>query len=338
VRQVAAIPAAERSAYLGSAACVTCHTKQAGQRDSHHAVTLRRVAEVDRSRFRRGGAQTDAATGTRTQVALRGDRCVLTARQRGRSEEVEAEYAFGSGNRGVTYLGPAKGRRIELRLSYYRPVDRWDVTPNQQGSPLPESPVGRIVAGKDEETCFACHSTALVSSGGKLRPEQSILGIGCEGCHGPGSAHVAAVRSGAADLKMANLGKAPAHVSEKLCGQCHSAPGSNDPTDPNVQAQLARFQSIALPLSACYVKSEGRLTCMTCHDPHQDATQRSRVEYNRICASCHRPAATPHRVTCTFQPTGDCVGCHMPSTVLPVATNPRYHQHWIGVWGKKPAP
>ena len=44
--------------------------------------------------------------------------------------------------------------------------------------------------------CFGCHATAAVT-GGKLNPASAMPGISCEGCHGPGAAHVALAHAGA---------------------------------------------------------------------------------------------------------------------------------------------
>jgi hypothetical protein len=71
---------------------------------------------------------------------------------------------------------------------------------------------------------------------------------------------------------------------------------------------LVRFQPVGLMQSACYLKSQGALSCSTCHDPHA-RTSTDTPAYEAVCLSCHRgPSKTP----CKVSPTAGCVGCHMP--------------------------
>jgi hypothetical protein len=246
------------------------------------------------------------------------------------------EYVFGSGNRTFVYAGHYGGELLEFRISYYRQADRWYWTATQEvGMPHP-NPLGRARDAKDFEGCFNCHATALVSDG-VLRPEESLLGVGCETCHGPGKAHIRAAERKEPDLKMADLSKDRQRVSIEICGQCHRAPDTGSPDDPSLKRSLPRLQGLALSLSACFKKSEGKLACVTCHDPHRNADRITRAEYNGQCVSCHTPGRASH-VACPVKPRGDCVSCHMPEQRVSIPTNPTFRNHWIKVWPKeKPA-
>jgi hypothetical protein len=110
-----------------------------------------------------------------------------------------------------------------------------------------------------------------------------------------------------------------------LCARCHSPRGrSVQPTD----ADAVRFQGTTLTWSRCYQESQGGMSCITCHDPHHDAVT-SPSHYQAKCLACH--GASPEsdkgdhgrapvlvegvrRVTCTVNPTAQCLGCHMPKT------------------------
>ncbi len=327
-----AVSLSERAGFAGSQACIRCPVTERGQLASRHALTLTPAgAPQHQARFRTGARRTDPATGIEYTVGLAAGRGRLVARQGRRARSVTAEYGFGSGNRGVTYLGRDGDRTLELRLSYYAPLRGWDFSPNQPPGARTGAPGGRPVAPSEEAQCFLCHSTALVAGADRPHPERSILGIGCEGCHGPGRTHIAAIERGDRDPRMARLATEPQRVSLEICGTCHSPSTSDDLADPAVSGQLARFQSLALAQSACFRKS--RLSCMTCHDPHRDAVTGG-TTYNAICGSCHS-AATPGQVACKVPRAVDCVKCHMPAQALDIPTRPIYRNHWIGVWTGK---
>jgi hypothetical protein len=139
------------------------------------------------------------------------------------------------------------------------------------------------------------------------------------------------------DLRITRFAPLRERISLELCGRCHRAPGSVDVSDPVNAAQLARFQAQALSMSACFRKSEARLSCVTCHDPHRDAEPAASTGYNRRCAGCHAAAGLPvpfRRRSCPVAPRGDCVACHMPVQEVAMPSRPRFRTHWIKVWEK----
>jgi hypothetical protein len=322
----------DRERYAGSASCVGCHQAEASQQRSRHARTVQPVtADVERARFATRAVVLDSKQQVRYQPAVRQGRCVLRAADASSEAEASADYAFGSGRRAVTYLGQSPGGSVQLRLSWY-PGHGWDWTPGL----LPGSPVaGRLgqALGKSGETrCFSCHSTALVQDKDGLKLGRSLLNVGCEACHGPGKEHVAAARRGEGDLRIARLSARRQEVALWVCAQCHSAPGQIDIRNPELKAQLPRFHGAALAMSRCV--TEGKLTCVACHNPHRDADETPRAAYNGVCRSCHGSPRQEAAATreCPVRPRGDCVSCHMPAqgTGLPGAR--LFHNHWIKVW------
>jgi hypothetical protein len=262
--------------------------------------------------------------------------CVLTARAAsGSPSTIAAEWAFGSGHRGWTYTGRQDGEPVELRLTYYSREKRWAFTPGQQMGVRTGTPVGRKMDLHTERGCFVCHSTALVEEAGRLEPGHSILGVGCETCHGAGREHVEAVQRQDPDLHMVRLGDYRDRVTIDLCGQCHRTATSNDPDAPMTRSQLPRLQGLAMSMSECFKKSGGKLSCVTCHDPHKNADRTSRVEYNRACLSCHSPQAADQVPCKVSNAAGDCVSCHMPEQVVDMPTSPKYRTHLIKAWGRK---
>jgi hypothetical protein len=334
-----AVSAAARDDYLGSRACVPCHQRQAEQLQSRHARTLAAVtAATHGAAFQQRSEVFDPFVLGVYRTAVKDGRCVLELAAGNTRAAVDADFAFGSGNRGVTYVGAYRGQRVELRLSYYARLRRWGFTPSQQAGGKVETPVGRLLGAEAEAECYRCHTTALVrEAGGRVEPERSLLGVGCESCHGPGRAHVEAVRRHSPDLQMARLSSIRDRLSVELCGQCHRSPQNDDPASSVVQSQLPRLQGIALARSACSQRSGGKLSCVSCHDPHENADRTSRQTYNQRCLACHASAGAGQTL-CSTAPKGDCVVCHMPEQKVDIPTSPTFHTHWIKVWEKTAPP
>ena len=82
-------------------------------------------------------------------------------------------------------------------------------------------------------------------------------------------------------------------------------------------------QAYRLRQSACFLKSQGRLTCLTCHNPHLPAAEES---YREKCIGCHA------QVTSAGHPAlqnADCVSCHMPRRRTQDAIHIRLTDHLI---------
>ena len=65
--------------------------------------------------------------------------------------------------------------------------------------------------------------------------------------------------------------------------------------------------------SQCFLKSNGALSCTTCHNPHdvqhgEDATQR----FTAVCRQCHGASLNQLVSAGKHTASTDCVGCHMP--------------------------
>ncbi len=78
--------------------------------------------------------------------------------------------------------------------------------------------MAKQLTGEELKECFACHTTGYGKPGGFVSLEKTpdLANLGCEACHGPGSAHVEA--DGDAGL-IAGKGK----ISVKqTCEHCHN--------------------------------------------------------------------------------------------------------------------
>ncbi len=195
--------------------------------------------------------------------------------------------------------------------------------------------------------CDGCHSVDYDIATKKV----SEWNVGCEKCHGPGSAHV--------ERPVASTILNPARFdyvhANDTCIQCHSQgrPPKNPiegkyydwPVGFHVGLNLAdfwdleehklgetsfthfpdgtahknRMQGNDFVLSLMYARG---VTCSNCHDPHgTDNPGIVREKGNGLCLGCHGPNAQngPHTATIeqhTHHAAGstgsECIACHMP--------------------------
>ncbi|MHB1557225.1 MAG: tetratricopeptide repeat protein [Isosphaeraceae bacterium] len=352
--------------YVGSASCAPCHRgEHRTQQASRHSRTFFREADLAKVELPESPIRDpfDAAV---VHTLARGKDGLVHQKTRAGSKVFEAvvQYAFGSGDRGLTPVGrDANGRAYELRLSDYpeshgssstgRPVARWDVTSGHPRTPSkPEEFLGQPLTEDLVRRCVFCHVTDIKGAVDRTGPCAMDHGIGCERCHGPGGNHLLAVEGKLVDLDAAIA--RPNHASGepivKLCAECHSPRGikiaRDDPAAP-------RFQGTTLTWSRCYTESQNALDCTTCHDPHRNAST-SKPEYEARCLECHSPAGRERassaakltagrsppqspglrldarRTVCPVNPSTGCIDCHMPavSGVVPHST---FTDHFIRV-------
>jgi Flp pilus assembly protein TadD len=208
------------------------------------------------------------------------------------------EWAFGSGVRGITPVGSIGGSYFEHRISWYTVGDRAGLTMGHKADP-PDDVVAALGAKQPAETifrCFNCHAT-----GSKTGPDVSELqpGVQCERCHGPGEAHVRAPSA----KTIENPGRLSPRALVEACGQCHRLPPSGVDDRESI-----RFAPVGLMGSRCFRES-GKLSCLTCHDPHSDVNHDAAYYVNK-CLECH--AGSTPAVNCPRATRDNCLPCHMP--------------------------
>jgi tetratricopeptide (TPR) repeat protein len=353
---------AEPASYVGASRCAGCHAAEfQAQQASRHARTFFRDSELGDLPL--PGSPVPDPVDPAVVHALRRDdagRIHQRTKAGGGVFEAVVQYAFGSGDRGLTLVGrdPA-GHAYELRLSDYRApkddrpgagnVAHWDVTTGHPrrvtraeeflGQPLSEDSVRR---------CLSCHVTdpeAIQKGSGACAADRAIS---CERCHGPGGNHLLAVEGKLVqtDPAIARPSLASGARIVRLCAQCHSPRGLEVSRDDRA---AVRFQGTTLTWSRCYTESDDALDCVTCHDPHRDAST-SMAHYEAKCLECHsrqpdQPAAAkagpgrlrsrprrdgPTSTTCPVDPSTGCIGCHMP-TVGGVVPHSTFTDHFIRV-------
>jgi tetratricopeptide (TPR) repeat protein len=330
----------EPAPYVGSARCAGCHREiYRSQQESLHAKTYYRGAGFDALPLP-GRAVTDPANPAVTHTIDReGPRLRFETRHGDKTYRALVDYAFGSGDRGLTLVGrDEQGRSRELRLSHYSDGPAWDVTFGHPPRPTAAQGgyLGEFLLADDVLRCFFCHTTVARSARDGVGPESADHGIGCERCHGPGGNHTVAVSLKFPDLAIARPLPGTGEQVVALCAQCHS-PGRRavSPSDPNA----VRFQGTTLTWSRCFKESGGALDCVTCHNPHRNAVK-SAGHYELKCLGCH-PSGDgrarrahdpdgPRGLPCPVNPRDGCVGCHMP-TKKTAAPHTVFTDHFIRV-------
>jgi cytochrome c554/c'-like protein len=214
---------------------------------------------------------------------------------------------------------------VELRMSYLPARRTSFVTPGQHWTDF--GPLGRRWERPVAQRCFGCHVTVLSDS--YMTPEERFLGVGCEACHGPGQAHVAAFQAGKGPGPIEAFHGWGASRLNALCGQCHRTEQQVDRSDHFAVEQTQRMQPYGLMKSACFQKSGDRLSCVTCHDPHRNA-ETAPASYERVCRSCHGGKAGS--TVCPVNQNSGCVRCHMPSRELGFVPGLAMADHWIRVY------
>jgi len=264
-------------------------------------------------------------------------------------EEKQVDFVLGSGNHAKTWLHlTTRGTLQQLPLGWY--AEKGGYFAMNPGYDRPDYP-GSTRAISYE--CMSCHNSypKIPAANREEGAEAKYLapipeGIDCQRCHGPGQEHAAS--SGKAAIVN------PAHLAPEreleICMQCHLETTSRllphsiqkhgrAPLSYVAGQPLAEFEvtfdragaknrgvevaggAYRLRQSQCLLKSQGKLRCTTCHNPHDiPRGEAALAQYNQVCAKCHGGA---HRAG------ENCVGCHMPKTRTDDAVHIVITDHWI---------
>jgi hypothetical protein len=304
--------------WTGSAACRKCHPSHSGRHEaSAHATALRPASEHPLAPRFRTGDKPLARDGYRFSF----DSAGVEGYDSVNSIELPLEWAFGAGKQAVTFVTRVNPEwHFEHSFSYYPPLGRFLLTPGHseiQPGDLKQA-AGLLYKTTDPRHgiagCFECHSTGPVRFAADGSAEIREPGVRCEACHGPASDHIA---------RRARLGpaKRTAAAWNDFCGRCHRPPASDPAKVDWNYSWNVRHQPVYLSQSRCFASSKGRLSCLTCHDPHAPLGSDA-AAFNSKCAGCHAKIVARHG--------GNCVDCHMPR-ISPQA-GLRFSNHWIGIY------
>jgi Tetratricopeptide repeat/Doubled CXXCH motif (Paired_CXXCH_1) len=354
--------AADRT-YVGSKNCFGCHQS-----------IYRSFVKTDMGRSMRSAAafsQTNVPV--ETSVPLAGSNRLLrvfrddTGWHQSESEpnvfndQHKLEYVVGSGANGLSFVVRRGDYLFQAPLSFYSKPGKWDLSPGYEQADLGFS---RPIAAQ----CLLCHSgrpqPVKNRNGLYLDPPLEELAIGCENCHGPGSAHIANPRERAS---IVNPGKLAPRLAEDICMNCHQTgdarilqpgkdyqdfrPGQrlietvaifrvNPALQQEKDSDLLEHHS-AMKMSRCFRESAGKLSCLTCHDPHiQPLPGDMASTFRSKCITCHtdRSCRLPLSSRKATTPPDDCIGCHMPKRNIAIISHSALTNHRIPARPDEPMP
>ena len=249
-------------------------------------------------------------------------------------------WLIGAGINGYGPVVDDQNYLFQAPVSYYSRTGSWGSSPGYETLDLG---FNRPIL----EGCIFCHSGSanpIAGTNGRYKnPPFSEVSIGCEKCHGPGKDHIRAMNNPAGkatDSKIVNPSKLPPDLADNICMACHqtgdarvlkpgrsysdSRPGQPlddvlsvflvppTPDSPPDSDHVEHYYSMIL--SKCYRASQGRLRCISCHDPHvQPADSDAPAYYNGKCMTCHnsKSCRLPVAARASTTPTDNCIGCHM---------------------------
>ena len=366
--QVAPVPrnTARGVAYVGSQACGGCHPEilESFQKTGMGRSMAVPGAAPFLATLRRKERRLSNAKLGRTFEVINRDDGLYQSESRIDADRLvfqtsyRLEYAIGSGAHGVSFIVRRGGNLFQAPLSLYAQTGDWDLSPGYEQA---DYGFNRPIAS----ACLACHSGGpqpITGRNGAYRdPPFRELAIGCENCHGPGELHVKERTRGpahGADSSIVNPRRLSARLAENICMNCHQTgdarvlqpgkefadfrPGtwlSDTLAIFNVRtaaddSDLLEHHS-AMSRSRCFVASKGKLSCMTCHNPHAAVDASNRAAYYRArCLNCHTDASC--RLTAPARgPDNDCSGCHMPKRETAVISHTALTNHRIVVDGDR---
>ena len=341
--------------YVGSAACAGCHEAQHDAwLGSHHQLAMAApssatvVGDFDGAVLRHGEGLTQFSKAD-------GRYAIRTEGPAGEMASFAVRYTFGVEPLQQYLLPLPDGRLQASNVAWDADQGRWFHL--RPGENVGHDDVLHWTQPSHNWNfmCADCHSTA-VSKGYDAQARRyettfAELSVGCEACHGPGSAH-AAPSAGSARPALASLRNQPAEIN--ACAPCHSrrsqladgfAPQRSyfDHYSPAL-LDAGLYHADGQILDEVYVYGsflqsrmhEAGVTCGDCHEPH---SAQLRTEGNALCVGCHNEAGHPqfpslpltrhdsarHHLHEPGSPGAQCVNCHMPARTYMVVDDRRDH-------------
>ncbi len=250
------------------------------------------------------------------------------------------DYIVGSGQHTNSHIFNTNGYFYQAPITFYTQKKQWDLAPGFENGA--NSRFGRMI----QLECMSCHNGYPHFEDNSDNKYVSVkTGIDCERCHGPGSMHVELKMAGkivdtskGPDYSIVNPRRLSTELQNNICQRCHlqGIAVLNDGKtffDFRPGMKLSEVMNVFMPQyegaqdkmimashvermkkSNCYVSS-GKMSCITCHNPHISVKVTPRTQYINACKSCHgnndNSGCTENEAV-RMAKNNDCVTCHMP--------------------------
>lgn len=277
----------------------------------------------------------------------------------------QIDYIIGSGQHTHSHLMNRNGFVYQVPLTWYAQEKHWGLPPGFEGGK--NSRFSRII----NDECMSCHNAMpVMKNGSEFLFDRIGNGIDCERCHGPGSLHVQTrsasrpiLDKNGTDRTIVNPRKLSWERQVDVCQRCHlqgnAVLGKGKKfTDFRPGMKLSDYFEVYMPeyeqkdagmimashaqrlqLSKCFTGSGrqnqgGKLTCISCHNPHVSVKVTGSAQYNGTCVGCHAgPDDCGEKKAKRDAEQKGCVGCHMKSSGTSDIPHVTVHDHYI----RKPA-
>jgi len=273
-----------KSDYTGSSGCIKCHPKQKKEWMDHgHAKMLRPVENGQAPK----GAKVNLPEGM---------------------EWKDISYLVGGAKNYAQFID-------KNGFIVTGPKAQWSMS----GKTL--TPYKKDTArGTCKYDCIKCHTVGWKASGAYECGVANSLevipgvwfenGVGCEGCHGPGSEHskidikeLQKLKKAKGDLKIAKSKKS------ELCGECHKRDDGNKLKLFSGDLVMNEQQYTEMKLNK---KTKFKMKCLDCHDSHISSMTDKGIKMK--CLDCHK-GKYKIEVKIKAMSNLSCEDCHMPYAI-----------------------
>ena len=332
------------SEYVGSEVCNECHS-EISAKYAGHAMGKSAAAISSSVPFPPATESQFEADGFQYEMRQREQDWVHTQRRLGDASgsatvELPVSHLIGSGKNGQSFLVSREGRLFMSPMTWYPAKGVWDLSPGYETN---NSQFNRPVI----EECLYCHTDGAHAIAHTMNrygdPIVRDHVIGCERCHGPGGDHVArmeAAEETPEELSIVNPASLSPELREAVCQQCHLSgavrvlkphrrlndyrpgqPLAATYTDFTLAEDGKEFVGHVEQMynSKCFQGSQGKLGCISCHDPHSLPAADERITfYRHRCLECHGEEDATSGCSLdlatrqTESPQDNCMQCHMP--------------------------